>query len=338
MRIRKKQLLARALHSIGAPSIARSIRRFCGHEIMVLAYHRVQDLLDEDTFLFDPELVSASVTDFAWQMSYVSQKYNPITFTRLLDAIDGKSSLPPRPVIVTFDDGFHDNYRYAFPVLRSIGVPATFFVSTGYIGQTHTFWFDWLVYLCKYAGSVGVPLRIGDQVFPFSARDNATLIYQAMLAIRALSDSERKMVIRIFEGTLSMQYPADGFDESRPMTWEQAREMANAGMEFGSHTVSHPVLTSLGDDELQQELSVSKQTLEAQLGLSIDVLAYPMGLFDDRVRRQAQEVGYRMGIAYESGVNRFNTLDRFGIMRLHVERYVDRHEFAMSLALPEIFS
>lgn len=334
----RKKRLARVLHAVGVPSLARRVRPLRGREVTVLAYHRVLDIADEKTFRFDPELVSVSVADFEWQMTYLGRHHDPISFAQLLDALDEKSRLPPRPVIVSFDDGFDDNYRLAFPILKSLGIPATFFLATDYIGQPHTLWFDWLVYLCKQARAAGVRLPMPGEPFSFDESDSADGMARVMRRVFTLPDDERRHLIRSFEDVLNMQHPASGFDESRPMTWEQVQEMAQAGFEFGSHTASHPILTQVGDAALRRELSVSKRILEERLGRSIDVLAYPVGLFDERVRQQTEEAGYRLGISYTSGVNHLKTLDRFGVKRLHVERYVDRHEFAMSLALPGLFA
>src|SRR5437868_4271268 len=101
----KKELLAQCLvsgHMLPAISRVRSVWRA---DIPILAYHRIWDVTDEDRFPFDIELVSASIADFGWQMQYLQLNFNPITFRTLIQILDGETEAPPRPVIVTFDDG-----------------------------------------------------------------------------------------------------------------------------------------------------------------------------------------------------------------------------------------
>lgn len=343
LRISKKQLLARALHSIGAPSIARCIRRFCGHEVMVLAYHRVLDILDEGTFLFDPELVSASVADFTWQMNHVRRHYTPISFRFLLDHLDGKQALPSRPILVTFDDGFDDNYHHAFPVLKSLDIPATIFISTGYIGQSRTFWFDWLCYLCNKAAISGKPVRLAGASFSLNG-DRAQRqkeVADIFVYVKRLPDDALRRALSDLEKVLGIRYPEDGFTQSRPLTWDQVREMNAHGIEFGSHTVTHPILANIGDAQLREELALSRACIEQAISCPVNVLAYPVGYdfaFNSNVMAATREAGYRVGVSYIPGVNDTREMDMFQLRRLHVERYVSRLEFECMLALPRLFS
>ncbi|MBL8524644.1 MAG: polysaccharide deacetylase, partial [Betaproteobacteria bacterium] len=88
------------------------LRALLKSEITILAYHRILNSWDEEHFPFDVELISASCEDFAWQMEYVRSHYSPIAFRDVIAFLDGKCALPPRPLLVTFDDGFDDNYHH----------------------------------------------------------------------------------------------------------------------------------------------------------------------------------------------------------------------------------
>src|SRR5579872_3996890 len=145
--IDKKMLLARCLVTGRVLSPLARIRAACRADIPILAYHRIWDIRDEDGFPFDIELVSACIGEFQWQMEYVRRNFDPITFATLLKILDGEQSAPPKPIIITFDDGFEDNFQNAFPILSALDVPATIFLSTGYIGGERTFWYDRLAQL-----------------------------------------------------------------------------------------------------------------------------------------------------------------------------------------------
>lgn len=339
-RLSKRKMAAAVLRTSGAVALMRTGRRMWRDEIPILAYHRVLDIAGDPEFDFDPELVSASVEDFDWQMRYIQRHYTPITFSHLLSALDGVGTLPARPIIVTFDDGFDDNYRNAFPVLKSLGVPATFFIATGYIGQSRTFWFDWFFYLCGEAKRRGVSVRIDSTEFNFADEQGDASRRAALAQLWVVPDGERRAAIRRLEAALALDQPEDGFSRSRPMMWEDVQEMAAHGMEIGSHTVSHPILTTVDDDGLYDELGKSKQDLEQRLRRPVDVIAYPVGgpqAFNGRVQRAVRDAGYRLGVSYVSGTNERRRLDRFALKRLHVERYIDRAQFSAALALPEVF-
>ncbi|HEY3967272.1 MAG TPA: polysaccharide deacetylase family protein [Planctomycetaceae bacterium] len=340
--IDKKLLLAKCLVTGRVLSPLSRIRAACRTDIPILAYHRIWDISDEDQFSFDVELVSAGIADFRWQMEYVRQNFDPITFETLLKIVDGEISAPPRPIIVTFDDGFEDNYQHAFPVLSSLDIPATIFLSTGYINGDQTFWYDRLAHQILRAperelnvtGLAG-PLRLLADI-----PSRRQTIRSVLGELKRMPNERRLEALRIIEvelGSAADNLPAT---ESRPMNWNQVREMARAGIEFGSHTVTHPILANLTDDDLRFELVESRRAIEEQIRKPVSVICYPVGgrtAFNDRVRQAAALAGYRLGISYLPGTNPLRGIDRYGMRRQHVERYTERPYFAAMLGLPEVF-
>lgn len=340
--IGKRQLAARMFCASGAARLLLRLRSASRQELTVLAYHRVYDIDNESSFPSDPELISASTEEFAWQMEFVRRHFSPICFNDFLKAIEQGTALPPRSLIVSFDDGHLDNYTQAFPILKRLDVPATIFLSTGYIGGSQAFWFDRLVTLIYYApeGALDIPtlplrVMIGPEV------ETRRAAAEAILArLKRVPNRQRLEVLSNLEAKLSQHVPAHPAGVSAALTWEQVQEMSQAGIEFGSHTVSHPVLTMLEDTQLHDELAESKRVIELKTGRPAPVLAYPVGgdyAFDQRVIAQAEVCGYRLGVSYLSGVNTRGSLDSFSIKRLHVERYTTRSDFTAMLALPRVF-
>lgn len=338
----KKAVLARVLNAGGVGRALGRVRGMLRQDVRVLAYHRVWDLGSDDSFLYDTELVSASTADFAWQVQYVRENFSPITFSHLLRAIDGNGTLPPRPIILTFDDGYEDNYEHAFPILEAYGVPATMFLSTGYIGGDQTYWFDRLQHLLLTAPHQlfspvpeAAPVPLGPCL-----KSRRLLYAQLVRMLKRVPNSFRLEVLQRLELDLDGASRPHSAPESRPMTWDQARQMSSRGIEFGSHSVTHPVLANLTDEELRAELVDSKATLERELRRPIEVIAYPVGgktAYDDRVRAAVQAAGYRLGLSYLPGINRLTKLDHFGLRRMPVERYLERSYFASMLQVPELF-
>lgn len=337
----KRQLLASTLRFSGVLRGLSLLRKNRHQELTILAYHRIGGPVGVDDYPYDHDLVSATVKGFEWQMKYLKKNFNPVTFRQVKASLEGSVRLPPRAVIVSFDDGFDDNYRFAFPVLKQLGVPATFFVSTGYLGKPETFWFDRVVYLMKNTSQRRLVIDLEGAPTELDA-DMSGRYRQAIdlvVALRAVADTKRLELLASVNRQLGSALPAS--DElSRPMSWEMVIEMAAAGMEIGSHTVSHPNLVQLTSERLVQELTESRQVVEKHTGQQPVVIAYPVGNrlnFNENVIEVTREAGYSLAASYISGVNAFASLDKFALNRLHVESYTGDSEFAATLEFPGLF-
>lgn len=339
----KKAILADLLLRLGVTHTVLAARHYLGRDLLILAYHRVLDIGDESRFPFDPELVSATPAEFAWQMEWLRRYATPVSFQDVFDALDGRRRLPHRPAIVTFDDGFEDNYTHAFPVLRRAGIPATIFIASGYIGSGEIYWYDFIAHVIYHAPAgefgitgLGLSLPLDDTIA--SRRRAAETVLEVL---KRVPDTRRCEIVENLRNTRTEHLPAEERHLSRPMSWDQVREMSRAGIEFGSHSVSHPILANLDDASLTRELVDSKAVIEREIGKPAQVLAYPVGqdfAYDGRVVQTARAAGYRLAVSYISGVNRLRALDHYGLRRLHVERYTRRADFSAMLALPEIFA
>jgi peptidoglycan/xylan/chitin deacetylase (PgdA/CDA1 family) len=338
---RKKQWSAQCWNRCGGVAAQRHWNRLGTTVIPILAYHRVFEPGPIDRYPYDIELISADRARFEWQMGYVKTHYHPIRFADLLASFDGQAELPPRPVIVTFDDGYADNHTHAFPILRQLGVPATIFLSTGYIGGPMTFWYDRLAHSILRTRKTEVTLGgVGTYPLPGTPAERRHFLSRVMRLIKDSPNSARLTWLCEIEEQLSDAPPSERDPRSRPLDWSQVREMAEAGIEFGSHTVSHPILSRCSPDEVQFELAESFATLGRHVDRFAPVLSYPVGgpaAFNDQVIDEARRCGYRLAASYIHGRNTLSTLDRFALRRIHVERYHDADHFAAMLEWPERF-
>ena len=259
-----------------------------------------------------------------------------------IEAGAGGKPLPPRPVIVTFDDGYDDNYHNAFPILRELGVPAMFFVSTGHVDSGRAYAYDWLVHMiCRTPAS---HLRIAelDLDMPLQSGHARRREVAAGLLdrIKTCSAAEQVAIIGRLENEWQMPR-SQGHADCRPMTWEQLREMRAGGMEVGSHGVWHHMLAKLPPAEMREEIVASKASIDRNLGVSTEVLSYPVGGFDaynDDVIGAARAAGFRLGCTYTAGTDRLPVRAPFELRRLPVERYMDMAWFSALVGLPEMFS
>lgn len=324
---------------IGAVAMLRSalIR-----DLRILAYHRVLSIADDSEFDFDLELVSATEEQFRGQMHLLKRRYNPVRFGDVIESFESGKPLPPRPVIVTFDDGYDDNYRFAFPVLRELGVPATFFVSTGHIDSGLPFSYDWFVHMiCRSeAPRMQIPELGVDQPMPGTRAQRREIATDLLDRMKWLDAQTQEAIVGRLETEWSMPR-AQGHADCRPMTWDQLREMRAAGMEIGSHGMWHNMLAKLPHEAMDLEVTGSKATLERQLGGRIDVLSYPVGgadAYDKAVIECARTAGYRLGCSYVSGTSPVPREPQFELRRLPVERHMDLAWFVSLIGVPEAFS
>jgi peptidoglycan/xylan/chitin deacetylase (PgdA/CDA1 family) len=340
VRASRRHALAALLHNTGLIAGLTLLRSALVRDLRILAYHRVVTVENEETFDFDLDLISASEQQFREQMELLSRRFHPIRFREVIDAFERGTALPPRPVIVTFDDGYDDNYRTAFPILREFGIPGTFFVSTGHVDTGRAFAYDWLVHMICLTKAerltiqeLGIDEPLGDRP------QRRALAEQLLDRVKWLDAGVQASIVQRLETEWSM--PRDTHKDCRPMTWDQLREMTAAGMEIGSHGVWHNMLAKLPREEMVAEVNRSKASLDRELGVPAEVLSYPVGGFDaydERVMRAAREAGFKVGCSYTPGTSPVPTHVQFELRRLPVERHMDLAWFASLIGLPEVFS
>ena len=188
-----------------------------GTKVLVLNYHKI-----DHTFIS----LSVRPEDFDNQMKYLHDNgYHTINPDELYEALAGNGQLPENPVLITFDDGYEDNYTNAYPILKKYDFKATIFVVTGFL------------------------------------------------------DRHKK-------GYLS---------------WDQAREMNQNGINIESHTVNHKSMTDLTDDELRSELVDSKKKAESELGHAVNYVAYPTGTYNLHIAQMVKEAGYKAAFTIKYG-------------------------------------
>lgn len=336
----KKEMLASLLSATGVTALGARRRGRRGGMLSILAYHRVLDIGPEDAFAHDPELVSASPAEFEWQMRALLRHYRPVRLGDALRDLERGKALVPGAVAITFDDGHRDNYEHAFPILARLGIPATIFLATGYIDRPGTFWFDEVAALLYRSPHASIRLRGLDLNLELGGVSRRRAASQILLArLKQVPDAQRRAALGELRSESGVVDAVD--DGSGALSWKQVMEMRDGGIEFGSHTVSHPILSRVDEADLHAELAGSKRELEARLGVPVALLAYPVGgesAYDDRVVRVARQCGYRLALTYVPGVARWPPSDPFALPRLHVERYTTRARFEAMLAFPRLFA
>jgi len=338
--MRKKEILARCLTYMFPQSFLLKLRSLFINEITVLAYHRISDVQDEDEYEFDMELISASCAQFDEQIKYIKQNYNPISIEEFVAFTEGKFELPKRSVLITFDDGFIDNYENAYPILKRHNVPAVIYISTEYINTDDTIWFDKLVFLIKSINDMTLNIDDLGKEYVLSENNRGTVATKICSDLKTVPNKSRIKILNELNEKYGQELKSKSTLKSRMMSWDNVREMDESCISFGSHTVSHPILSQLTDVELSEELEESKRDIEKNLNHVVDTISYPVGdsnAFNDRVLNATKKAGYKVGFSYISGKERLPIENVFDIKRLHVERYNSYHFFRSMLNLPGFF-
>ena len=234
--------------------------------LSVFIFHRVLPEIDP---LFPDEPDAQS---FARTLSWIKSWFNVLPLDVAVDHLK-RQDLPARAAVITFDDGYADNRTIALPILLQHGLTATFFIATGFLDGGRM-WNDTViesVRLCKEKSLDLTPLDLGTHdIADISKKRNA--IQTIIGKIKYLPVAERaNLTERIAE--IAGVIPPDNL----MMTSAQVVEMRAAGMQIGAHTVSHPILASIGLEEARDEVADSKTYLERLLGERVTLFAYPNG-------------------------------------------------------------
>lgn len=338
--MRKKDLLAAALCNTGILGLIGKLNSLLTKKIIVLAYHRVVDIENLDNFPFDPNLISASSDSFSRQMDYIKDHFNCISLQDLIDHLNNKLLLPKRPIIITFDDGYRDNYEIAYPILKSRNIPASIFVATDYIGSNKIFWFDYIAYLIFHTSQNQLTLDDKQFIIGKTSESRRQCSEKILQYLKSLPNRARLDAIEKIRLNLNIAVDEKDNPLSATLSWEHIKEMSQNRIEFGSHSKTHPILSQLEQKELIQELSESKSALEFHINKPINIIAYPEGGYNEysiSVILACKEAGYELGVSYVAGTQSENDISAFEIRRLHVENDISMEYFKSMLELPSIF-
>lgn len=296
-----KETIVNLLEASGSLAIARYVTR---KKPRILMYHRVIE---------NPQLPGISPALFEAQLQYIQKRFNIVSLNELLSNISEKQK--PYQLAITFDDGHRDFYTNAWPILRRLNIPATLFVTTGFIDKKTWLWPDLLrsVVLAAQPNTYSY-----DEIGSFELTQSNPLVIWNQIADHCLtlSHEKREQFIVNLAKKLAVPISSEPQDPYSPTSWAELREMHAQGLDIGSHSVTHPILSDLGHEELLHELSYSRQRINEEIGIDPHGICYPNGMAKDtspNVETHAQEF-YQYGlVAYPATVstNHIMHLGRF---------------------------
>jgi len=397
---------------------------FGSEKVRILLYHRVLDLQREKNLYSLPGII-VSVKMFDEQMKYLFKNYNVISLEGLVDSLKNNLPFPKKGVVITFDDGWKDNYFFAFPILKKYNLPATIFLTSGYTGTNKTFWPEQVISVLKSEKNLKEKLKnLSDEIYPSVIQDcledliqeqkislppphphhwrgfqpnplpqgerelhkfspplmgggkgeGDTLQYKKpywgiltdlIEHLKYLPKVKREVIIddlkkrtkpsgelrqkqeislhtphpnplRQGERELHKSPPplteggegegdyvnlfnslAIVSDSPSMLNWEEIKILEKNNISFGSHSISHPILTQLDETEAKKEIFDSKREIEKKLGRAVLAFAYPNGDLNDLVKDLVKQAGYQSAVTLGSGLNDKYT-DVFSLSRRNV--------------------
>ncbi len=299
-------------------------RRAQGSRFVILCYHRVgTEGLPLYSYLPPKQ--------FEAQIRLVRQRYRVVSLEQLCAELKGGEDVPPS-VAITFDDGYRDVFTNAFPILQSYGVPATVYATVGAIESGQLPWYDRVFFALQiFQGShLLVPFDPPTEYQLSSPSSRFRAALEIVGKLRRLPDDRRKELCAILEKQVPL--PQDELT-GRMLTWDQVRTMHHAGIAFGSHTMTHPVVSQLDPSQLDPELGDSKSFLERKLGVAVQDFAFPFGQPADCGSFASPVLarwGYRSAATTSWGVNRPGT-DPFALRRVQIGEECSLPMFAFKL-------
>ncbi|NIB43127.1 polysaccharide deacetylase family protein [Pseudomaricurvus alkylphenolicus] len=250
-------------------SIIKKVIGTGGSSLSILIYHQVFEQWD---YLHPDE---PTISQFERQMRVIREHFVPLSLSRAMELLQ-ENRLPTNAACITFDDGYLDNLTHAVPILQRMGIPATIFVATDFIGDG-IMWNDRILEAVRSSKNDSWDLRNASLgVLDMSSPNSRHLAAKHLIKkIKHLPTKERTQVVEIVE---EFAVPCN---KQLMMSRKQLQQLDEFNIEVGAHTMSHPILNTLQQTDAKKEIVGSKQILEELLQKPVDFFAYPNGRYTE---------------------------------------------------------
>jgi peptidoglycan/xylan/chitin deacetylase (PgdA/CDA1 family) len=259
-----KDLIITLATKLGGLQLAKFLTR---KEPRLYMYH---------SFSKHEKLGYVSAAEFEWQLKIIKQHFNPVDFLTLSKMIYENKVIPANTIVITIDDGYRNFYQVAYPLLKQYKIPATLFVTTGFVSGKLWLWPDQLKWILSQVAIE--PITINCHGVKFALIGDTTSDWQTLndLCLEMTDEFKHEFIFKLAELlkiTITNKAPAQ-YESS---TWKELAEMQSNGIEIGGHTVSHPSLGQVTLDNAEQEIADCLATINEKLGEQERTFCYPNG-------------------------------------------------------------
>lgn len=305
-------------------------------KIVVLSYHGLLNS-DEDSDYSDS--IFLRLSEFSKQMKFLLKYYNPISLSTLVALIRNGTRVPNYSLVVTFDDGYRSNYTLAYPIMKTMKIPFTIFLTTDLIGTNNLLWTEKVRRTVMHRPGDFISFQLGQTVKKYPTRT----FDEKKFAATKILENLKAMPVKIRNTELKNLAMKSKLLESetnkipnhwRFLEWEQIVEMKKNNVEFGSHTLSHSILSSIHDQQdLFKEIRDSKACIEKHTDKPCTLFSYPNGRkgdFTDYHKFLLKKAGYNCAVTLLDGLNDCHT-DLFAFRRLNISQRYDLPMFVANI-------
>jgi peptidoglycan/xylan/chitin deacetylase (PgdA/CDA1 family) len=282
-----------------------------GRKGIILGYHRVIPEKHSHLQFIQPGMYVTNKT-FEMQLKYLRKYYRIIA----LEDIE-KYSSDDNICIITFDDGWADNYEYAVPILKKYQVQATIFVTTNMIGTNTWPWPDRISFYIHNGSKEQI-----EKIYNIMAKEHNNTTFKEIsrvkdkycineLFISYIKKLEHHKIYNLMNEVDEEMNPlSEVLREQRPwLNWDEISEMARNNIAFGSHTCNHAILTNTSITNAKEEISKSIQALSEKTGKPVKLFSYPNGNYNQNILNILKEYGIKIAVTTDRGtIDKSNNL------------------------------
>jgi len=330
-----KVTLCSFLVRLGTDKLLRYIHK---KKLLVVAYHGVT------TSTYDPPIwTQLPVNTFRRQIEFLAKNYHILSLSELTCYIDNCKPIPDGCALITLDDGLKNNYTVAYPVLKEFNVPATMFLVVDYVNTEKYFWFDELLFLLKNLNFKNSKLKnlFRDMKLDIVASDLWKQYWRLVEYLKKLPKKERVHILDRFriESDADMNSVSHDFGM---LSWHQVQEMLESGLiEFGVHSASHEILSTLRPTEFSAEILQPQAKLSRKLNRNIVSFCYPNGRPHEDYHaghiRYLRKCGYHCAFTLKASLNSQIWQHSFEIARMTVGNDFSSHNDYFRLKTSGLF-
>ncbi len=320
MRFDFKNIAKDAFYYLGMPKAILRFLQASGHpRWFIFTYHRISRDWRGNDYIAIPRDV------FEAHIKFIKNNFKTVS---MFDGLKGLEKNDSKEIYATInlDDGYRDNYLYAYPILKKYNVPATIFLTTDFIGKTHRFWWDRVGDIIFSLKSKTVEIEMDSKKTYFNLngwKERKTTSDIINRTLRDKNEKERERFIEDLEGRFSVKRNGS----STMLDWDEVRKMHGRLVSFGAHTKTHPNLCLLKDEGVLKEVIESKKEIEKRLGVEVGEFLYPFGAFDERIRALVEQAGFKCARATSWGFNHKKT-HRFLLNHVGADCFSNVRQFA----------
>jgi len=270
LRQKKINNIIKIVNKFKLPDLYGFINGNLKYQTAVIMYHGINTKKDVWS------IGSIDTNEFEKQIKYLKKTHKILSLKETCEIINEKKRFPKRGVVITFDDGYKDNYKNAFPILKKYKIPATIFLTTGHIGKEKIFWWNKLAHVLYYTKLKKIDLGNYGNISIPNKNNIYLFLYKIIDEFKYKNIAERDNLIEIILKQSDVEISED-INKELMASWDEIKEMSENNIDFGAHTVNHPILTNISLKQAEYEILQSKKDIEKKINKPINTFSYPNG-------------------------------------------------------------